>query len=88
MMSLLMIVAMIVIFYFFMIRPQKKRQKEIKMQQEAMKSGDRVVTQGGIHGRVREVKDNTVSIEIAPNVTIKVEKNYVFPVADEAPAKK
>ena len=54
--GLIMIVAMIAIFYFLMIRPQNKKQKEIKRQREAMKTGDRVVTAGGIHGRLRDVK--------------------------------
>ena len=85
--GMLMIVAMIVIFYFFMIRPQSKKQKEIKKQREAMKNGDRVVTAGGIHGRIREVKESTFIIEIAPNTSIKVDKNSVYPVAEE-PAKK
>lgn len=84
--GMLMIVAMIVIFYFFMIRPQSKKQKEIKRQREAMKNGDRVVTAGGIHGRIREVKDNTLLIEVAPNVSIKVDKNSVYPLIEE-PAK-
>ena len=54
--GMIMILAIIVIFYFFMIRPQNKKQKEIKKAREAMKKGDKVVTAGGIHGRIREVK--------------------------------
>lgn len=87
--GLIMIVAMIAIFYFLMIRPQNKKQKEIKRQREAMKTGDRVVTAGGIHGRLRDVKDATVTMEVAPGVTLKVDKTSVFPAAEEAaPAKK
>lgn len=87
--SLLMIVAMIAIFYFLMIRPQNKKQKEIKRQREAMKTGDRVVTAGGIHGKLRDVKDATVTMEVAPGVTIKVDKTSVFPaVEDVAPVRK
>lgn len=87
--SILMIVAMIAIFYFVMIRPQSKKQKELKRQREAMKRGDRVVTAGGIHGRLRDVRQDSpvVSIEIAPNVEIKVDKASVYPDADAAPAK-
>lgn len=77
--GLLMIVAMIVIFYFFMIRPQQKKQKEIKKAREAMKSGDRVVTAGGIHGKLKDIADTTVMIEVAPGVQIKVDKASVFP---------
>ena len=83
--GLLMIVAMIVIFYFFMIRPQQKKQKEIKSAREAMKSGDRVVTAGGIHGKLKEISDTTVMIEIAPGTQIKVDKGSVFPAGVENP---
>lgn len=87
--GLIMIVAMIAIFYFLMIRPQNKKQKEIKRQREAMKTGDRVVTAGGIHGRLRDVKDATVTLEVAPGVTLKVDKTSVFPAVEEAaPVKK
>ncbi len=83
--GILMIVAMIAIFYFFMIRPQQKKQKEIKQAREAMKSGDRVVTAGGIHGKIKEISDNTIMIEIAPSVQIKVDKGSVYPTGVENP---
>ncbi|MDE7345696.1 MAG: preprotein translocase subunit YajC [Muribaculaceae bacterium] len=83
--GMLMIVAMIVIFYFFMIRPQQKKQKEIRKAREAMKNGDRVVTAGGIHGKIKELTDTTVMIEVAPGVQIKVDKGSVFPAGVENP---
>lgn len=83
--GMLMIVAMIVIFYFFMIRPQSKKQKEIKKAREAMKAGDRVITAGGIHGKIKNISDATVMIEVAPGVQIKVDKTSVFPAAEEEP---
>ncbi|MDD2286502.1 MAG: preprotein translocase subunit YajC [Paludibacter sp.] len=77
--GILMMVLIFVVFYFFMIRPQQKRQKEIKKQRENMQIGDKVVTSGGIYGKIREIKDdNTVIIEIAENVRIKVDKSSVF----------
>lgn len=76
---MIMIIAMIVIFYFFMIRPQSKKQKEIKKAREAMQKGDNVVTAGGIHGRIKEISDNTLLVEVAPGVSIKVDKASVFP---------
>jgi preprotein translocase subunit YajC len=76
--GILMMVLIFVVFYFFMIRPQSKRQKEIKKQREAMQPGDKVVTSGGIYGKVKEIKDTTVIVEIADNVRIKVDKNSVF----------
>ena len=86
--SLLMIVAMIAIFYFVMIRPQNKKQKEIKRQREAMKNGDRVVTAGGIHGKIRDIKDATVLIEVAPGVSLKIDKASVYPAVEEKAAPK
>ncbi len=81
---ILMIVAMIAIFYFFMIRPQNKKQKEMRNFRDAMAKGDKVTTAGGIHGRVREVKDNTVVLEIADNVKITIDKAMVYPSAQDA----
>ena len=87
--GILMMVLIFVVFYFFMIRHQTKRQKEIKKQREAMKAGDTVVTSGGIYGKVRDIKENTVTIEIADNVRIKVDKNSVFVSSEDiqTPAK-
>lgn len=85
--GIIMIVAMVVIFYFFMIRPQNKKQKEIKQAREALTKGDKVVTAGGIHGKIREIKDDLFVIEIAPNLYIKVDKASVYPAASSAPAK-
>jgi preprotein translocase subunit YajC len=77
--TILMMVLIFAVFYFFMIRPQQKRQKEIKKQRDSMKPGDKVVTSGGIYGKIRDIKDDgTVTIEIAENVRIKVDKSSVF----------
>ena len=81
--GILMMVLIFVVFYFFMIRPQSKRQKEIKKQREAMQVGDKVVTSGGIYGKVKELKETTVIVEIAENVRIKVDKNSVFATAED-----
>lgn len=81
--GILPIILIFVVFYFFMIRPQSKRQKEIKKQREAMKAGDSVVTSGGIYGKVKDIKDTTVIVEIADNVRIKVDKNSVFATAED-----
>lgn len=82
--GIIMMVMIFVVFYFFMIRPQTKRQKEIKKQREAMQPGDKVVTSGGIYGKVKEIKDTTVIVEIAENVRIKVDKNSVFATPEDA----
>lgn len=78
MMSLIMIVALIAIFYFFMVAPQQKKQKKINAFRDSLKNGDKVMTAGGIYGRVREVKDNTVILEIADGVRIKIDKNSIY----------
>ncbi len=61
--SLLMLGLMVLIFYFFMIRPQMKKQKELKNFRENLKAGDKVVTIGGIHGKILEVSDTTVLVQ-------------------------
>jgi len=83
-----LMVLLIVVFYFFMIRPQSKRQKEIRKFQDSLENGKQVVTQGGIFGKIREVKDNYVIIEIADNVRIKVNKNMVFDASEPQPTEK
>lgn len=84
MMNLIMIVALIAIFYFFMIRPQQKKQKEIKKFREGLNVGDRVITAGGIYGKIRAVKDTTITLEIADNVRISIDKGSVYPSAAQA----
>ncbi len=85
--GILMIVAMIAIFYFFMIRPQSKKQKELKKQRENMKNGDKVVTAGGIHGRIKEISEYVILIEVANGVSIKVDKGSVYPYVEAQPKK-
>ena len=70
-----------VIFYFLIIRPQTKRQKEQDAMVKAIKTGDKVVTSGGIHGMIANVKDTTFILKIADNVKIEVDKVAVTYVA-------
>lgn len=72
--SLMPLVLMFVLLYFLMIRPQMKRGKEHKTMVEALQKGDEVVTGGGVLGRVTKVGDNYVSLEIAANVEVQVQK--------------
>ena len=60
--QLIMLAMILVIFYFFMIRPQMKKQKELKKFREGLQSGDKIVTIGGIHGKILEVADTTLLI--------------------------
>ena len=77
MQSLIFLLLIIVVFYFFMIRPQVKKQKEATSFRNALKKGDRVATTGGIYGKVNDVKDRTVTLEIAENVVVKVDKTAI-----------
>lgn len=82
---IIMLVAMFAIMYFFMIRPQQKRQKEIRNFQNSLQIGSKVVTGGGVHGEVKKIDlaENIVELEVAKGVVIKVEKSYVFAAAPE-----
>lgn len=68
------LILIIIVFYFFMIRPQLKKQKETKKFRESLAKGDKVVTIGGIHGKIVELKENTVIIEVANDVRFTFEK--------------
>ena len=76
-MSFLPIILIFVVFYFFMIRPQMKRQKELNNFRNSLQKGDKVVTTGGIYGKITEVADYYVMLEVAHNVNIKVDKAAV-----------
>ncbi|MDA1118258.1 MAG: preprotein translocase subunit YajC [Proteobacteria bacterium] len=76
-MGLLPIVLMFVLLYFLMIRPQMKRAKEHKQMVEALQKGDEVVTGGGVVGRISEMGEAFVSLEIAPNTVISVQRAAV-----------
>lgn len=71
------IIIMFVVMYFIMIRPQQKRQKELKTMMDALGKGDEVITVGGVLGRVSKVTDAYVTIEVAAGTEIVVQKNAV-----------
>ena len=74
--NLVMIILMIVVFYFFMIRPQMKKQKELRKFREGLKPGDKIVTIGGIHGKILEISDSTVLIQ-SEGTKLRIEKAAV-----------
>ena len=77
--SLLLLVGIMVIFFIFIIRPQMKKQKEEQKFREGLQKGDAVITIGGISGKIVEIKgDNTVMLEIAKDVVIKVSKSALL----------
>ena len=69
--SFLPIILLFVIFYFLLIRPQQKQQKKRQELLSSLKKGDRVVTIGGIHGVIKELNDDVLTLRIADNVNIK-----------------
>ena len=73
-----MMILIFVVMWLFMIRPQQKKQKELEEQRKQMRAGDRVVTAGGIHGKIEKVKDATFEVCIAKGVTIEIDKASVF----------
>jgi preprotein translocase subunit YajC len=73
-----------IIMYFVMIRPQKKRQEQQQKLIGALKTGDRVVTNAGIHGLISNVKDSTVLVKVADNVKIEMDKSAITNVVKEA----
>ena len=73
-----MMILIFVVMWLFMIRPQQKKQKELEEQRKQMRAGDRVVTAGGIHGKIEKVKDGTFEVSIAKGVSIEIDKASVF----------
>ncbi len=83
--TFLPLILVFVVFYFFMIRPQMKKQKEMTNYRSSLKKGDKVVTTGGIYGRVYEVRDNYIMMDAGGDVRLKVDKSALLkdPTADE-----
>lgn len=79
---IIMMIALFAIMYFFMIRPQQKKQKALQEARNALKAGDKVVTAGGIHGKIKEVGDTHFILEIADGIKIKIEKSSVYASAE------
>jgi preprotein translocase subunit YajC len=75
--NLIFIGAIIIVFYFFMLRPQQKKQKDQKIFRENMKAGDKVVTIGGVHGKIVELSGDLVIIDIDRGVKVTFEKTSI-----------
>ena len=75
--SFVFLIVMFVLFWILLIRPQQKRAKEHKNMVEALSKGDEVVTNGGILGKIQEMDEGFITLEIAANVSIKVQRNSV-----------
>jgi len=79
------IILMFVIFYFLLIRPQQKKAKEHQNMVNNLRKGDRVITSGGIYGEITAIDDNTVTVEIADKVRVKVSRPSIAGLRDASP---
>ena len=87
-MGFLPLILIIVVFWFFMIRPQMKRQKELKNFRDSLKKGDKIVTTGGIYGKVIEIGDYYIIMEVEGQNRLKIDKSAVIKdMTDAVPAK-
>ncbi|MBN1116979.1 MAG: preprotein translocase subunit YajC [Bacteroidales bacterium] len=73
----IMLALIIVVFYFFMIRPQVKRQKELKNFRDSLEKGDKIITTGGIYGKISGISDNIVSVDVGNGVILKIDKSAI-----------
>ena len=84
----IMMILIFVVMWLFMIRPQQKKQKELEKQRESMRPGQKVVTAGGLHGKLKSVDGDIFQVEIAKDVVIRIDKSSVFMEPEAAPVKK
>lgn len=76
-MQMLPLLLILVVFYFFFIRPQTKKNKEQRKFREALKKGDKIVTVGGLHGKVAEIKETTIVLDAGNQVKLTIEKSAI-----------
>jgi preprotein translocase subunit YajC len=74
----IMMALMIVVFYFFMIRPQVRKQKELRNFRDSLQKGDKIITTGGIYGKINNISENIITIDVGNNVIIKVDKSALL----------
>ena len=84
----IMMALMIVVFYFFMIRPQVRKQKEMRNFRDALKKGDKVITTGGIYGKITNISESVITIDVGNGVTMKVDKNAILKDNTDLPQQK
>lgn len=87
-MTFLPLILIVVVFYFFMIRPQVKRQKELRNFRESLQKGDNVVTTGGIYGKITDIKDKVVLLQVDEGVKLRVDKAAVVKDMTDVPQQK
>jgi preprotein translocase subunit YajC len=87
-MSLLPLLLIVVVFYFFMIRPQMKKQKEMKNFRQSLKVGDKIITSGGIYGKIAEMRENSIIMEVEDKMRMKVDISSIFRDSTDLESKK
>jgi preprotein translocase subunit YajC len=83
----IMMAVLVAIFYFLIIRPQQRKQKTIQKAREALKTGDKVVTAGGIHGTITEIGQTTMLLDVAKGVQIRVDKTLIYASSEDIQSK-
>ncbi|MBN1598248.1 MAG: preprotein translocase subunit YajC [Bacteroidales bacterium] len=86
--TFLPLILIIVVFYFFMIRPQVKKQKDLRNFRDALQKGDKIITTGGIYGKITSIKDNIVSIDVGDGIVLKVDKSALLKDNTDLPQQK
>ena len=81
--QLVMMGLIILVFYFLLVRPQQRKQKEHQAMGDALKKNDRVITNGGLHGRILELSDTVVTLEVAKGVSVRQEKSQLGSVVSD-----
>jgi preprotein translocase subunit YajC len=84
---IIMMVLIIVVMYFFMIRPQQKKQKELAKFRSSLQKGDKVVTIAGIYGKIVEINDQYVTVDVGGDVKIKMDKSAILKDMSDAQAR-
>jgi len=82
--NLMPVILIFIVFYFLLIRPQKKTQDEHKKMVAGLKKNDEVITAGGIHGTIMNVKDNTVTLKVDDNVKVEIQKSSIMTMKRQA----
>jgi preprotein translocase subunit YajC len=85
---LIMMLLLFVVMYFFMIRPQQRKQKELRKFRESLQKGDKVVSSGGIYGTIVELKDHYALVEVDQNVKIRIDKSTILKDMSDLPQAK
>jgi preprotein translocase subunit YajC len=77
-MTFLPLILIIVVFYFFMIRPQVRKQKDMRNFRDSLKKGDKIITTGGIYGKINNISENIITIDVGNNIILKVDKTAIL----------